>query len=321
MAKKKFYRYPLYLVARGLAALLALIPRPVLLPLARMAGRAAYAAVARQREKTLENLRFAFGKEKSEAEIRGMARKVFENLSETCADVLQLNRLTPEGFAAIVDTREAEVLYRRILEGGRGLISLTAHIGNWELLAAAMAARGFQGAVLGRRIYFEPYNRWISGLRASAGVETIYRDDPPKKVLKLLRENKIIGILADQDIDSLKSIFVEFLGRPAYTIIAPAKLSQATGAPILPNFLVREGGKYRLIVGEPIRPETWGQDEAVEMITRAWMRECEKVIRAYPEQWAWMHNRWKTRPATEAGGETGDSGARPEMFRQKDSVL
>lgn len=301
MAKKKIYRYPLYLLVRGAAWLLGLIPRPVMLPLARGLGRFGFAVVLRQRNKALANLRTAFGAEKNETEIRGIAREVFENLAETGADLLQFGRLTPEKFARIVDTVEAETVYRRVLGEGNGLISLTAHIGNWEFLAAAMAARGFQGGVLARRIYYDRYNNWIVGLRARAGVPTLYRDDPPKKLFQILRDGKIIGLLPDQDIDSLKSIFVPFFGRPAYTIVAPAKLSIATGAPILPNFLIRTGGgRYRIVLGDLIRPDpSENRDEAVENMTRAWMQACEKVIRAYPGQWAWMHNRWKTRPPEE----------------------
>ena len=129
---------------------------------------------------------------------------------------------------------------------------------------------------------------------------TLYRDEPPKEVLKRLKRNEIIGILPDQDIDSLPGIYVDFLGRPAYAIVAPAKIALASGAPILPNFMVfRDGGGYQLVLGEVIRPTPGlGREEAVREMTVRWMRSCESVILRFPEQWAWMHPRWKTQPET-----------------------
>lgn len=298
MAKKKLYRYPLYLLARGTAATLALLPRSVLLLFARGLGKISFALITRQRDKTLENLTFAFGREKSPEEIKDLAGRVFENAAMTAAEILKFPEMNPARIQKIVEAGNAEQVYRDLLARNKGLISLTAHIGNWELLAGAMASLGFQGGVIARRIYYEPFNRWIVGLRSSVNVPTIYRDESPRALLKILKKGGIVGILPDQDIDSLKSIFVDFLGRPAYTPVAPAKLSLASGAPILPNFLLRsERGKYRLLMGQPIDPADFSKsDDAVHDLTCAWMKACEEVIRKYPDQWAWMHNRWKTRP-------------------------
>ncbi len=268
--------------------------------LARLLGRLAFYTVWRQRDKTLENLQFAFGQEKTPQEIKALAVRIFENVAMTAAELLKFPELGPEQIQKIVNAGNAADVYGQLLGEGKGLISLTAHIGNWELLAGAMASLGFKGGVIARRIYYEPFNRWVVGLRQAVQVPTIYRDESPRELLKILRNNQIVGILPDQDIESLKSIFVHFLGRPAYTPVAPAKLSLASGAPILPNFLIRTPeGQYRLVLGEVIRPEAFDspdRDQAVGQMTQAWMKACEDVIRAYPEQWAWMHNRWKTRP-------------------------
>lgn len=275
-----------------------LLPRPVLMSLARGLGRLSFTVVSRQRNKTIENLTFAFQGQMSAAEIRSLASRVFENAAMTAAEILKFPELKPEKIRDLVDAGPAESVYRELLASNRGLISLTAHIGNWELLAGAMAALGFRGGVIARRIYYEPFNRWLVGLRSAVNVPTIYRDESPRTLLRILKDGGIVGVLPDQDIDSLKSVFVDFLGRPAYTPVAPAKLSLASGAPILPNFLVRtDDGKYRLLMGRPIRPETFSAaKDPIFEITREWMRACEKVIREYPDQWAWMHNRWKTRP-------------------------
>lgn len=309
MAKKKAYRYPLYLLVRGIAGIFSLLPRPVLLLLARSTGKIFFRTVFRQRKLTLINLSHAYGHEKNERELLELGSRVFENMAQTGADILKFPSLSPEKFASIVDYQNAEQVYRDLLREGRGLISLTAHIGNWELLAGAMTAKGVEGVVIGRRIYYEPYNRWIVDLRRSVGVATFYRDRSARHLLKALRQNQVVGILPDQDIDSLAGIFVDFLGRPAYTPVAPAKLSLASGAPILPNFMIRcRGGRYRIILGEVIRPgHDLPKEEAVKEMTRKWVAACETVIRRYPDQWAWMHPRWKTRPES-SRKETGKSG-------------
>jgi KDO2-lipid IV(A) lauroyltransferase len=297
VAKKKPYRFLLYLAFRLFTSFISVLPRPWALAAARLAGRLGFKTILRQRRKTLENLRFAYGTQKSEEELKRLGEKVFENLALTGAEVLQFPRLNREKVEAWVDAQEAMKLYDQILAEGKGLISMTAHIGNWELLAGIFGIKGYEGGVLARRIYYEPYNRWIVGLRQAMKVPTIYRDDSSREILKLLQRNQIVGLLPDQDMDSMKGIFVPFFGRPAYTIVAPARLALASGAPMVPNFLIRvPGNKYKIVVGEVIRPDLKkNRDEATNEMTAEWMRQFEKVIRQYPEQWAWMHNRWKTK--------------------------
>ena len=279
------------------------MPRGLALFLAEHAGRAGFWLVGRQRRKTLENLRQAYGSEKTQAEIETLAQRVFENFTLTAVEILQFKKLNFEKVSSFVDFGDAFSIYDGLLAEGKGLISVTAHLGNWELLAGIFGLRGHQGAVLARRIYYEPYNRWIVGLRAALKVPTIYRDDSSREILKRLANNEIIGLLPDQDIDSLKGIFVPFFGKPAYTPVAPVRISLATGSPMLPNFLIRDGvSRYKLVVGEVIRSENGDREEAVRSMTENWMAQFEKVIRIYPEQWAWMHNRWKTQP------ESNDSG-------------
>ncbi len=178
------------------------------------------------------------------------------------------------------------------------MILLTAHFGNWELMGALLRFYDYKGAVVGRQIYYEKYNQAILDLRGKATLRTIYQDASPREFLKVLKQNEILGILADQDIDRLEGIFVPFFGRPAYTLTGPVKLALASGAPIVPTFLIREGNRYRLLVEEPIRVEMKGsREETVQEYTSRWSRVIEEKIRAHPEQWAWMHRRWKTQTA------------------------
>ncbi|MBP9865004.1 MAG: lysophospholipid acyltransferase family protein [Candidatus Omnitrophica bacterium] len=301
MAKKKPYRFFVYLIARAAAFLLMLLPRPLAMGLAKAAGNVSFSLVSRQREKALKSLRQAFGNEKTEAEIQIIARGVFQNFAQTAVEILRLPRLSKERLAGLVDLGDAVKVYESLLSEGKGLIAITAHIGNWELLAGAFGLMGFRGAVIARKIYYEPYNRWIVGLRQSIGVPTIYREGASREILKVLGRGEVIGIVPDQDIDSLRGVFVDFFGRPAYTPVAPVRLALQFGTPILPNFLIRQkDGRYKIILGDVIRPSQGDRSEAsVTLATAQWMRSFEEVIRQYPDQWGWMHDRWKTQPEPE----------------------
>ena len=239
MAKKKPYRFPLYLLARTVAWIFSLLPRPVALRVVKAIGGLSFYAVARQREKALTHLRMIFAKEKSEKEIQVIAKQVFENMAMTSAELLQFPKMTAEKAAEIVDSAEAVKIYDQLLARGKGLISMTAHIGNWELLAGIFGLKGYKGLVLARKIYYEPYNNWVVGLRNAVKVPTLYRDDSSREILKRLAAGEIIGLLPDQDIDSLKGVFVPFFGKLAYTPVAPVRLSLASGAPILPAGVLR----------------------------------------------------------------------------------
>ena len=176
---------------------------------------------------------------------------------------------------------------------------MTAHLGNWELLAGIICLQGFRGAVVGRRIYYEPYNRWIVGLRSAVGIRTIYQDEAVRQIHAHLKAGEIVGLLPDQDRDSVRGIFVDFFGRPAYTSVAPVKFAMASGAPILPAFMVRmPGNRYKLLLGKLMRPKIEGGDRtaSIRKFTEAWMKDFEEVIRQYPDEWGWMHDRWKTKP-------------------------
>lgn len=299
MAKKKFYRFWVYVMARLGAALLSLMPRRWALVLARAAGGLGYFCVPSLRVGILRNLKFAYGEEKTSGEIEAIGKKVLGHMLQTAFDFLRFTQFA--GFKKVppfIEAGDAFSFCKDLLQEGKGLIIMTAHMGNWELLAGIFGMQGFSGAVVGRRIYYEPYNRWIVGLRQSVRVETIYRDQAIREIHAQLKGNGIVGLLPDQDMDNIRGVFVNFFGRPAYTSVAPVKIALSNGTPLLPAFLIRiPGDRYKLVLGEVIRPRLEGnRNEAVHHYTTMWMRSFEAVIRQYPEQWAWMHNRWKTTP-------------------------
>lgn len=295
--KHRSRRVLLYFLLRAVIFLIQRLPRRVALGLARGVGRVAYYLVARHRKRVLAHLKFAWKGEKSETQIRALAKRVFENLAMTTVDVILFPRLTRDTLRDWVIYDDEFARMNRILDEGQGVLVVTAHLGNWELLAATFGVMGYDGAVVGRRIYYEPYNRILIKLREAVRVRTIYRDSPPKEILQVLKNNQILGMLSDQDVDSVEGIYVDFFGHPAYTPTAPVRVAMAARTVILPAFVIREGERYRLVMEEPIAPVPvrGSKEETVREFTERWCAVVERYIRQYPDQWVWMHDRWKTR--------------------------
>ena len=292
--KFKYRRYLLYYLARSAAFLVHLVPIKIALRLADLVGAGAFFILGKYRRIAIDNLHSAFGPAKTDTEVRRIAKGVFRNLCRIGVELLHFPSITRENIGKIVRVDGLDRL-DKALSAGKGVLLLTGHFGNWELLALTIIVLGYDGSAIGRRIYFYKYDRFLNYLRRTKGVNVIYRDDSPKKILKVLRENKIIGILADQDVDSVDGVFVNFFGRPAHTPVGPVLLARVSGAAIVPAFMVREGSRHTLHIEEPVELADTGDKErdAVEN-TRRWSEVLESYIRKYPEQWVWIHRRWKT---------------------------
>lgn len=294
--KIKTRRYYLYYLAVAGGFIIAILPLRLGLYLADLAAKICFSILGKVRRQTIENLKNAFP-EKENAEIERIAKDVFSNLCKIAIELVNTYKLNKDNIDkwVIVDGEGFEKI-DRVFSKGKGGIMLASHFGNWELISITFLLKGYPGTVIARRIYFDRYDRFINWIRTSKGVGVLYRDDSPKKMLRLLKQNKLIGILADQDVDSVDGIFVDFFGRPAYTPIAPVAFSLASGAPLIPCFMVREKGRYKLIIEDPLEPEKKSdKDETIRFNTERWSRIVESYIRKYPGQWVWMHKRWKTK--------------------------
>ncbi|MDD5428236.1 MAG: lysophospholipid acyltransferase family protein [Candidatus Omnitrophica bacterium] len=293
--KFKLRRYFLYYIGRAVAFVFTLIPLRVGLAIASGVGTLIFHGLPRYRNLTIDNLRYAFGSEKSDEELKGIAKRVFQNLGKNAVELVNLPKFNKARMDKFVRFRNRERL-DKAYEKGKGIIVLTAHFGSWELMAAALRENGCPGVTIGRRIYFKKYDDFLNQLRRSRDVEVIYRDESPRKMLKTLKKNWIVGIVADQDVDSVDGVFVNFFGRPAYTPSGPVVLARASGAVLLPVFIIREGNWHTIAVEEPVELADTGNKEA-DLIsnTQKWSGVVESYIRKYPDQWVWMHRRWKTK--------------------------
>lgn len=181
---------------------------------------------------------------------------------------------------------------------GAGLLGLSAHFGNWELLAQSIGAERTL-AVVGKRMRHPLADAWLRHLRERHGSTMIYQDEGAIAVLRALRNNDIVATLIDQDIGRLAGCFVPFFGRLAHTPIAPAQLACRAGSPAAVVLCFRRAGKWciRVDVLES------GESKATtpETLTAAATARIEAAIREHPHQWVWWHRRWRTRPVGDEG--------------------
>ncbi|MHB8909206.1 MAG: lysophospholipid acyltransferase family protein [Syntrophales bacterium] len=253
-----------------------------------------YILVPRQRLIAIHNLRCAFP-EKSDSEILWIARDVYRNMGIMAAEFFDIPRLTKENIGKFVEVEGLEHGLRA-LEKGRGVLFFTGHFGNWELSATAAALLIKPAAVIYRKLDNALLEHLVLRVRSAAGNILIPKEHAMRTLIRSLKRNEIVGILIDQNVAWYEGVFVDFFGRPACTTNGLALLALHTGAPVLPGYMVRlPDGRYRLVVGPEIELiRTGDRDADVLANTRRFTKVIEEVVRRYPDQWFWVHQRWKT---------------------------
>ncbi|MCZ6676180.1 MAG: lysophospholipid acyltransferase family protein [Candidatus Poribacteria bacterium] len=228
--------------------------------------------------------------------VQQLVRRCFQNLGKNLMEFLQFPRMSPEQLHQFV-TFEGSAHIDRALAQGNGAIILTGHLGNWELLAASIVANGYPLSAIARQLRSKRLDKILRLYREKAGYSSIDRDASVRRALRCLKRNELLGILADVDTRT-EGVFVDFFGRPAYTPYGPVAIALKTGAVILPTFIIRQpDDSHRAVVEAPLplqQSGNWQQDLIVN--TQRFTKVIESHIRRYPEQWIWMHERWKTQP-------------------------
>ncbi|MEE8574724.1 MAG: lysophospholipid acyltransferase family protein, partial [Thermodesulfobacteriota bacterium] len=186
------------------------------------------------------------------------------------------------------------------LKRGKGLMFSTAHFGNWELMAAYCGLRGYPLAVVARRQKMDVFERYISWVRARSGNVVVEKKKSMRKLMRMLKDNGILGILMDHNVTRSEGVFVDFLGTPASTNKGPALLAVKMEVPVVPAFIVREGRGHKIVIGDEVHLVSTGdKDSDIVENTRRIIGPINDIIRRYPEQWFWVHRRWRTRPLDE----------------------
>ena len=276
--------------------LLAHLPMGAGLWLGRRLGNLGWWVLPRRRAVTRDNLARAFGNELRPSELERLARRSFEHLGMNLAEVCVLLFRPRSVVLARLELAGHEHLDKAAAEG-KGVLLLSAHLGNWELFAAAHALTAFELSVVVRPLDEPLLQRLAKRLRRRSGAELIEKQRGLREVLEALRRGRLVGVLLDQNSSRAEGVFVPFFGVPASTSKGLAVISLRTGAPVVPVFIRRiGGGRHRVEFDAPVpRPD----DGDVLSYTAAFNRAIESGIRRAPEQWFWMHERWRTRPRLE----------------------
>jgi len=276
-------------------ALLAALPLLRLLPLGAGAalGWLAWYLVPRQRRLAQAHLALAFP-ERSEAERARIGRASFVNLGLAALEAARADRLDIR--KAVELGPEAERVLRALQAEGKGVVLVTGHIGAWELFARRVAALGFPCGTVAKEAHDPRLTALLQRSREAAGVRVFWRGDPmsARQILRFLRAGGMLGFLIDQD-TRVAGHFVPFFGRPAFTPRAAGDLAARLGAPLVFACAHRvAGGVHRMVVRPVDVPRTGDRERDSFALTAAATREIEDEIRKRPDEWVWMHPRWRT---------------------------
>ena len=283
------------LVRRAVAPL----PRQAALAIGRSLGRALGDLDRRHVAIAAGNLRQAFP-EWDEQRVLRTARAVYAHFGSVLFDILWLQGRTPDQVRSLLEVRGREHV-ERAMAAGRGALLVTAHIGNWELHGVAHGLLFGPIHVVARPLDNAALDRRLCALRTMAGNTVVYKQRALAQILRALRAGGGIAILIDQNVQQGDGIFVDFFGREAATTTVTAALAVKTGCALVPcRTELQPDGRYRLTYEPMVEWSPSGDRQAdIACLTRRLTRHIEDWVRETPEQWLWMHRRWKTRPAEE----------------------
>ena len=287
-----------YRALYGVVWLISIIPFRVGQFLGRTLGNILAVVLKRRIKASLNNLRYVFGDSLSGAELIELNGRIVAHFAQMLFEVPHILRLNRTNLNRYVVFDNEDALMQAIKKG-RGVFMLTGHFGNWELMSAAMALRfNVSGAVVVRPADFAPADRLLTSLRSRFGTEIIAKKRAMKKLLAAKKENKVIGILLDQNVDWYEGVFVPFLGKSACSNKGLALVALRTGSPVVPSFSVRQpDGRYRIVFEDAVSLiRTGDKIKDIEENTALFTQIIGKYVSQYPDQWFWFHKRWKTRP-------------------------
>jgi KDO2-lipid IV(A) lauroyltransferase len=291
-----------YAAAWPFIKILGMLPRP----LARAAGIGlvwlVYLLHVRLRQVGMRNLSLAFP-EKTETERVRILRGEFASLGRQLAEVCHFPKYTRENVEQVVVYDGLEN-YEQAHARGKGVLFLTAHFGGWELSAFTHSLHGHWMHVVSRAMDNVYLDRLIRQYRTMHGNQTVDKDDFVRGLLAAMKAGEVVGILMDTNMTPPQGIFVDFFGIPACTASGLARIALRTDATVVPTFTIwdAELGKYRLRFDPAVELVRTAELEAdIKANTQRFTSIIEEYVRKYPEQWLWVHRRWKTRPPGEKG--------------------
>lgn len=290
-ARKRVKHAAVYALLRLLMLVVRGLPRSVALAVGAQGGRLAYRLDRTRGALARRQLGWALGMRPAAA--HRLARSTYEHLGRLVAEVGRLPLSSSQLNELVVLPPEGEACLRAAVAEGRGVVFVTGHLGNWELMAQRIAGAGFDSVTVVRELSNRYLDRWLARIRNQGGLETIERGDPsaPRRLLGALRRGAMVGFLIDQRI-AVPSVDVPFFGRRAPTPLAAAALALRGERPVVLATVARYGHRHHIdVVRIPLPPPGDRRVRAIQL-TEALTAELERRIRCRPEQWMWIHQRW-----------------------------
>jgi KDO2-lipid IV(A) lauroyltransferase len=250
----------------------------------------------------MRNLAMAFP-EKSRREHATILRGEFTSLGRQLAEVCQFPRYTKENVNRVV-VYDGFENYERAYVRGKGVLFLTAHFGGWELSAFVHSLHGHWLHIVMRDLDNVYMDRLVQRYRSMYGNTTVSKDNFVRGLLAAMKAGEVVGILMDTNMTPPQGVFVDFFGIPACTASGLARIALRSDAAVVPGFTIWDSklGKYRLRFDPAVNLVRTGNDEDdIVSNTQVFTKIIEGYVRRYPDQWLWVHRRWKTRPAGEPG--------------------
>jgi KDO2-lipid IV(A) lauroyltransferase len=284
-----------YALASGLIGALRFLPLPLADTTARAAARAMDIAIPKLRRVALRNLSFAMPQLDSREHAR-IVDGVFQSLSRLLVALARFPSIDRSNVAQWIGYEGFEH-YQDAKREGRGVLIATAHLGNWELSAFAHALMTEPMHVMVRPLDNPFIDALVERRRTLSGNDLIDKRDAARAVMKALRSNSAVGVLIDQNTSSEEGLFIDFFGKLACANSGFVKLAHRSRAPVIPGFALWDKHTHRYILRFYPRVEMTGD---IQRDTQRLHSKLEEIIREHPDQWMWIHRRWKTRPAGEA---------------------
>ena len=297
-------------LASGVSAVVRRLPRRLVLALGRGLGRAWGALDQRHLRIAADNLRRAFPDWNEERVLR-TARGVYAHFGTILFDILWMEGRTRDELLAITDVEGLE-LGLAAVASSRGVVCPTGHFGNWEFQGVVSPLLVGPFSVVARPLDNPKLDRRLVGLRTSTGNTVIYKKKALSQIMQTIRGGGVVAIVIDQNVQAKDGVFVEFFGRPACTTTVAAALALKMGCMIVPvHCSLGPDGRYKMVYGPAVEWDGGRSSEDVAALTQRLTSIIEGWVRENPEQWLWLHRRWKTRPPEEASAPVSDGPEAP----------
>ncbi len=279
----------------------AVLPRPLAWRVGAGIGWVAWLALPNLRRTGLRNLEMAFP-DLPAAERKRLLRRLYGHLGRQLAEFCRMPRYTRENTRSLI-RYEGLDHYLAARQRGKGVLIVTGHLGAWELSSFWHSLMGYPMTMVIRRLDNPRVDRLVNGIRCLHGNHVVHKDDFARGLLAAMRHGETVGILMDTNMTPPQGVFVPFFGIEACTASGLARVALRTGAAVLPGFLVWEAPERRFVLhfAPEIALVRTGDDERdVVDNTGRFTTAIEESVRRFPDQWLWVHRRWKTRPPGEA---------------------